>query len=81
MISHVLADARDHPVVEPYHAHWRHATDILARALEDAGPEAGDCSDAGIALALSFDTWRALARDRGSLDDRRGRADAQADRA
>jgi len=29
MFSHVLADARDHPVMAPYHAHWQHATDIL----------------------------------------------------
>ena len=30
MISHVLADARDHPVVAPYHAHWQRAADVLA---------------------------------------------------
>ena len=29
MISHVLADARDHPVLAPYHDHWRHAIELL----------------------------------------------------
>ena len=29
MITRVLADARDHPVLAPYHAHWRHAADVF----------------------------------------------------
>src|SRR2546426_7562702 len=29
MFSHVLADARDHPVLVPYHQHWRRAIDVL----------------------------------------------------
>src|SRR5579862_1521681 len=29
MFSHVLADARDHPVMIPYHEHWRWAAGVL----------------------------------------------------
>ena len=29
MMTHVLADARDHPVMTAYHAHWQRAVDAL----------------------------------------------------
>jgi len=32
MMSRVIADARDLPIMAPYHAHWRRAVDILAAA-------------------------------------------------
>src|SRR5207245_1151171 len=37
MISHVLADARDHEVVAPYHAHWRRAAEVLVRPWRARG--------------------------------------------
>ena len=37
MISHALADARDHPVMAPYHAHWARA----ARVLLEPWPASG----------------------------------------
>ncbi len=68
MISHVLADARDHPVVAPYHELWRHATDVLLEPWRVRGRRRA-LLRAGIALALSFDTWRTLAREQGLADD------------
>lgn len=68
MMRRVLADARDHPVVEPYHARWRRAAEILADAWPAAGRER-DIRLAAISLAVRFDTWRALAIGHGLDDD------------
>jgi len=68
MISHVLADARDHPVVAPYHDHWRHATEVLAEPWRLRGRRRA-LLRAGIAVALSFDTWRTLTREQRLSDD------------
>jgi AcrR family transcriptional regulator len=68
MWSHVLADARDHAVVAPYHAHWRHAADILSAGWRARGRRR-TMLRAGIALALSFDTWRMLAREEQLADE------------
>ena len=68
MMTHVLADARDHPVVRPYHEHWRRAAEVLAGAWRARGRRR-TLLEAGIALALSFDTWRTLVRERGLSHD------------
>ena len=68
MIAHVLADARDHAVMAPYHALWRYATGILLEPWKTRGRKR-DLLRAGIAVALSFDTWRVLAREQGLPDD------------
>ena len=60
MFEHVLADARENPVLVPYHAHWRRAARALAKQFGKRGKDAR-LLEAGISLALSFDTWRALA--------------------
>ena len=67
MFSHVLADARDHEVMKPYHAHWQRAADSLVTPSRARGRRR-TLLRAGIGLALSFDTWRALARDHGLSD-------------
>lgn len=67
MFTRVLADGRDHPVMAPYHAHWQRAVDVLAAAWRARGHRRR-LLRAGIALALSFDTWRTLVRDQ-QLDD------------
>ena len=67
MFSRVLADAREHPAVAPYHAHWRHAVDVLVAPWPDRGSRR-KLLRAGIAVALSFDTWRTLAREEGLTD-------------
>ena len=59
MLSHVLADARDHPVMAPYHAHWERAADVLVAPWRARG-RARTALRAAIALALDFETWRTL---------------------
>ena len=66
-MAHVLADARDHEVMAPYHAYWHRAADVLAVRARAAG--AGRSLRAAIALALSFDTWRTLVREQGLTDE------------
>ena len=68
MITHVLADARDHPVVAPYHAHFRYAADVLTEPWRERGRRR-TLLRAGIAVALSFDTWRTLTREQQLTDD------------
>jgi AcrR family transcriptional regulator len=68
MMTRVLADAREHPVMAPYHAHWRRAADVLAAPWRARGRRRALLL-AGMALALSFDTWRTLVRERGLSDD------------
>ena len=62
MMSRVLGEARDHEVLAPYHAHWRRATEVLARPWRARGRRLA-LLRAGIALALSFETWRTLVRE------------------
>jgi AcrR family transcriptional regulator len=68
MITRVLADARDHEVMAPYHAHWRHATAVLVSPWRARGRRRR-LLHAGIALALSFDTWRTLIHEQGLTDE------------
>jgi AcrR family transcriptional regulator len=68
MMTHILADARHHAVMAPYHAHWEHAADVVAAAWKLRGPSR-TLLRAGIALALSFDTWRMLVREQGLTDE------------
>jgi AcrR family transcriptional regulator len=68
MMTHVLADARDHPVMAPYHAHWQRAADVLAAPWRTRGRRRAMLR-AGIALALSFDTWRTLVREQGLTEE------------
>ena len=68
MITHALADARDHPVMAPYHAHWRRGADVIAAAWRARGRRRA-LLRAAIALALSFDTWRTLVRGEQLTDE------------
>ena len=67
MFSHVLADARDHEVMRPYHAHWERAADVLVAPWRVRGRRRA-LLRAAIGLAVSFDTWRTLAQDHGLTD-------------
>jgi len=67
MFTRALADARDHAVMEPYHAHWRHAADVLTKPWRERGRRR-TLLRAGIAVALSFDTWRTLTREQQLTD-------------
>ncbi len=64
MISRALADARDHPVMRPYHDHWRQAAEILTTPWHARGGKRIQLR-ATILLALTFDTWRTLTTDSG----------------
>jgi AcrR family transcriptional regulator len=68
MMTRVLADARDHEVMAPYHAHWRRAVEVLAAPFGARGARRAMLR-AGIAVALSFDTWRTLVREQGLTDE------------
>jgi AcrR family transcriptional regulator len=68
MFTHVLADARDNPVVAPYHEHWERTADVLVAAWRARGRRR-TVLRAAIGLALSFDTWRTLVHEQGLTDD------------
>jgi AcrR family transcriptional regulator len=68
MITRVLADARDHEVMQPYHHYWRQAVEVLLAPRQVRGRQRS-LARAAIALALSFDTWRTLAREQGLTDE------------
>jgi AcrR family transcriptional regulator len=67
MFSRVLADARDHPVMAPYHQHWSRALEVLLEPGHVRGRRRTRLR-AAIALALDFDTWRTLCREHGLTD-------------
>jgi AcrR family transcriptional regulator len=67
MMTRVLADARDHEVMQPYHAFWRRASEILAAPWRPRGRRRA-LLVAALGLAVSFDTWRTLVRGQGLTD-------------
>lgn len=68
MIARVLGEARDLPIMEPYHAHWQKTVDALAAALQRSA-QSEELLKAALALAVSFDTWRLLVRSHNLTDD------------
>jgi AcrR family transcriptional regulator len=62
MISRALADAREHPVMVPYHEHWSRAVDVLLEPWAVRETRRRELR-AALALAVSFDTWRTLVRE------------------
>jgi len=69
MMTRIMAEARGLPVMEPYHAHWRHSADVLAAAWPQTSARGRKLLKAALALALSFDTWHLLVRTRRLTDD------------
>lgn len=68
MVARVLGEARDHPVMEPYHEQWQKAVTVLATAWPEQAQGKASLK-AALALALSFDTWRLLSRTHQLTDD------------
>ncbi len=68
MMSRVIDEMRDLPIMEPYHAYWRSAADMLLGAFPETRRRDGKLK-AGIALALRFETWRLLSQQQGLDDD------------
>jgi hypothetical protein len=50
--------------MRPYHAYWKQAVDVPLAAFKVRSRRRAELR-AGIALALSFDTWRTLVREQG----------------
>jgi len=69
MIGMALAEARDLPLMAPYHGYWAEAAEVLTEPWDAYGRARSDIA-AVTALALSFDTHRSLIRDRGLGDER-----------
>jgi AcrR family transcriptional regulator len=67
MMTRILSEARDLPVMGPYHAYWQSAVDAIVAAWPAAHRKAP--LKAGLALALSFDTWHLLVRRQYLADD------------
>jgi len=68
MMARVIDEARDLPIMEPYHAFWRHAEGILLEAFSER--ERSDPKlKAALALALRFETWQLLTRHQGLSDE------------
>ena len=68
MIARVLGEARDLPIMEPYHAHWQKAVDVLAVGFQGS-VKSEVLLTAALALTLSFDTWRLIAFSQDLTDD------------
>jgi AcrR family transcriptional regulator len=68
MMTPVLADIPEHEVVQPYFELWSHATDVLLDPWRSRGRRRSMLR-AGIALALSFHTWRQLVREQGLSEE------------
>lgn len=69
MMGHVLADAREHPVMAPFHRHWDKAVEALCAGSGARGRRRARLR-ATVALSVSFETWRTLVKERGlSLDE------------
>ncbi|MBK5115419.1 MAG: TetR/AcrR family transcriptional regulator [Thermoleophilia bacterium] len=68
MMTPVLADIPEHEVVQPYHALWSRASDVLLEPWRARGRRR-TLLRAGIALALSFYTWRQLIREQELSDE------------
>lgn len=67
MMTRVYDEARDLPVMAPYHMHWQRAAAVLAEAWPAKGRQRV-LRNAALAHALSFDTWRSLVRGQGLSD-------------
>ena len=61
MMARVLSEARDLPIMEPYHAHWRRAAEILAEPWSTSMRDKA-LLNAALALTLAFETWHLLVR-------------------
>jgi len=61
MMSGILSEARNHPVVQPYHDFWAQAVEVLASDLPPAFSN-DKTFKARLSLALSFDTWYILTK-------------------
>jgi AcrR family transcriptional regulator len=69
MIAMALAEARELPIMTPYHDFWDAAAEVLAAAWNLRGRRRSNLK-AAIALAPSFDTHRTLIREQHLTESR-----------
>jgi len=67
MVGQALAIMAEHPVMRPYHGHWRRVADVIGSAWKLRGRQR-DLLRAAIRHAIGFPTWRSLVRDQGLPD-------------
>lgn len=67
MVSRVLADAAEHPVMLTYHEHWERAAEVVVSAWRARGRRRR-LLRAAVGHAIVFPTWRSLVRDQGCTD-------------
>ncbi len=61
MMNRAFSEVRGHPIMTPYHDHWRRAAGIL---LEPFLPRSDEKALlAGLVLAIGYENWRVLCRD------------------
>jgi AcrR family transcriptional regulator len=68
MIEMALAEARELPMMAPYHSFWNQAAEVLTAPWHLRGRRRSNLK-AAIALALSFDTHRTLTREQQLTED------------
>lgn len=68
MMTSVYGEARDSPVMAPYHGYWQAAADILLAPWKARGRRK-KLLRAAIVLALDFETWRNLVPVQGLTND------------
>jgi AcrR family transcriptional regulator len=68
MIAMALAEARDLPIMTPYHGFWDDAAEALTAAWRVRARRRSNLK-AAIALALSFETHRTLTREQHLTDE------------
>ena len=68
MIAMALAEARDLPVMAPYHGFWDAAAETLTAAFHLRGRRRSNLKTV-IALGLSFDTHRTLTQEQALTDE------------
>lgn len=67
MMRSVYSEAKDAPIMAPYHDYWAHAANILLEPWPQKGKEK-KLLHAAIGFALSFETWQNLIHTQGLRD-------------
>jgi AcrR family transcriptional regulator len=72
MSAHTVSGVEEVPalrdVLAPYFAYWEQVREVLAAAWEPTNPECAKRIRAAVGHAISFQTWRSLAREQGLED-------------
>jgi AcrR family transcriptional regulator len=67
MLTHTYAEMAGHPIMKPYHDHWRRAAGVIESVWKARGRRRS-LLRAAIGHAIVFPTWHALVRGHGLSD-------------